>query len=243
MARPLRIVFPGALYHVTARSQERRPLFVDDSDRERMIEQLAKSLQRYQGRLYAYVLMSNHYHLLVETPGGNLSRLMQHLNTSYTVYFNRRHRRHGHLLEGRFQARVVEGTRYLLTLTRYVHLNPVKTATRRSLPLAERVTCLRAYRWSSYRGYTGLGGAEAFINYGPLTSLVAEGRKNKRQAYREFVESGLAGKDEELRAVLNLSSKAIGEESFCREMEVWHQERVAAQPDPSSVAGRRVEVG
>ncbi len=150
MARPLRIHYPGAVYHVTARGHERRSLFEDDIDRVRMIQTLAGSIGRYQGRLYAYVLMSNHYHLLLETLRGNVSRLLQHLNTSYTVTFARRHGRHGHLFVGRFKARLVGADQYLLSLTRYVHLNPVKVKKMRGHTVAERVKSLRAYGWSSY---------------------------------------------------------------------------------------------
>ena len=114
MARPIRIQYPGAIYHVTSRGNERKDLFQDEADREMMRRKLAVSLTRYQVRLYAYVLMRNHLHLLVETPRANLSRFMQHFNTAYTVYYNRRHRRHGHLLEGRFRARLVEASSYLL---------------------------------------------------------------------------------------------------------------------------------
>jgi REP element-mobilizing transposase RayT len=108
MSRPLRIRYPGAIYHITTRGNERKSLFQDDDDCRVMQPKLTSSLARCQVRLYANVFMRNHLHLLVETPRANLSRFMQHFSTSYTVYFNRRHQRHGHLLEGRFQARLVE---------------------------------------------------------------------------------------------------------------------------------------
>ena len=179
MARPIRIQYPGAIYHVTSRGNERKDLFQDEADREMMRRKLAVSLTRYQVRLYAYVLMRNHLHLLVETPRANLSRFMQHFNTAYTVYFNRRHRRHGHLLEGRFRARLVEASRYLLQLTRYIHLNPVKIKRVGRLPLGEKIELLRQYRWSSYRGYAGLSEKEPFVDYGPLGAGLGEGKRDQ----------------------------------------------------------------
>ena len=121
MARPLRISFPGAIYHVTGRMlgswrDDRDALFRDNRDRERFLERLGQSVEDHEGRLYLYCLMSNHYHLLLETPRGNVSRLMQSVTTGYTVYFNRRHQRHGHLFDGRFKSELVSGDEYLLKL-------------------------------------------------------------------------------------------------------------------------------
>jgi len=148
MARPLRLEFSGALYHVTARGNERKSLFFSNNDRELLRQKLAASVARYQVRLYAYTFMNNHFHLLVETPRGNVSRFMQHLNGSYTTFFNCRHQRHGHLFEGRFKARLVDGTTYLLRLTRYVHLNPVKVAALHGRTVEEKIKQLRTYQWS-----------------------------------------------------------------------------------------------
>ena len=126
MARPLRLLYPGACYHVTARGNERKPIFRDDTDRRRFLERLAAVVARYRLVLHAYVLMRNHYHLLVETSEGNLAAALRQLNGVYTQDFNRRHRRAGHLLQGRYKALVVEKDSYLLELTRYIHLNPVR---------------------------------------------------------------------------------------------------------------------
>ena len=128
MARPLRIIFPGAWYHVTSRGQERRPIFLDDRDREHFLELLEVMVSRFRVRVHAYVLMDNHYHLLLETPEANLSRAIQWLNVSYAAWFNCRHRRSGHLTQGRFKAILVEQTAWALELSVYVHLNPVRVA-------------------------------------------------------------------------------------------------------------------
>jgi putative transposase len=243
MARPLRLEYAGAIYHVTARGNERKKLFYGEEDREILRQKLAASVGRYQVRLYAYTFMSNHFHLLLETPRGNLSRFMQHLNGSYTSYFNRRHRRHGHLFEGRFKARLVDETGYLLRLTRYVHLNPVQIAKIRGWSLEEKVKYLRRYAWSSYRGYASLEKHEAFVDYGPLGHLIGEGKSSEMSRYRRFVESGIARTDEELAEAMSLSSKAIGGQEFCREVEEQHEEQLQRVSDPTQVSMRRVEVG
>src|SRR5215831_9751891 len=125
MARLLRVPFPGAIYHVTVRGNERRLLFKDEADRKRFLSQLMESSQLHSARLYLVCLMPNHFHLLVETPCGNLSTFMARQLTAYAVYFNRRHQRVGHLTQGRYGAQLVEGNEYLLKLSRYIHLNPV----------------------------------------------------------------------------------------------------------------------
>jgi len=127
MARPLRIYVPGAWYHVTARGNERRDIVRDDSDREGFLSRLAAMTERFRLSLYAYVLMGNHFHLLVEPSEDNLSRAMQWLDVSYSQWFNRRRQRSGHLFQGRFKSIVVDWQRWGLDLSRYVHLNPVRT--------------------------------------------------------------------------------------------------------------------
>ena len=126
MARPLRLDHAGAVWHLTSRGNERREIFREDEDRERFLRILAGVVKRFRWRVHAYVLMGNHYHLLVDTPEPTLSRGMKHLNGVYTQNFNRRHRRVGHLLQGRFKAILVERESHLLELTRYVVLNPVR---------------------------------------------------------------------------------------------------------------------
>ena len=126
MARALRLLFPGAYYHVTCRGNERKAVFRDDTDRSVFLEKLKKSIEIYGVRLHAYVMMDNHFHLIVETPGGNLSEFMRHFNIVYTAAFNRRHKRVGHLYQGRYKAILIDQESYLLELTRHVHVNPVR---------------------------------------------------------------------------------------------------------------------
>ena len=217
----LRLEYGGAIYHVTVRGNERKNLFRSDADRLRFVEKLAECVHEHHIRLYAYVLMSNHYHLPFETPRGNLSAFMHQFNTSYTVYFNRKYGRVGHLLSGRYKAPVVEGDEYLLKLTRYVHLNPVKIKAVRMLPLEERLKELCGYRWSSYPEYAGLRKQCEWVDYGPLRELVGRG---KAQAYRRYVEGGVAKTDEEMQEVLTRSRKGIGAEGFCRWVETKYRE-------------------
>ncbi|MBU0679454.1 MAG: transposase [Verrucomicrobia bacterium] len=241
MARALRVQFEGAIYHVTSRGNERRAIFRTDADRSRFCETLAENVKAHHIRVYAYVLMTNHYHLLLETPRANLSAFMQQFNGGYTGYFNRRHRRSGHLYGGRYKAKLVEGDEYLLNLTRYVHLNPVKIRRMDSLSVEERQKALRAYRWSSYRAYAGLGEKQEWMDYGPLSELTAQGRKKRETVYRQYVEGGLAKTDEELREAIKRSTKAIGLETFCRWAETAYRDLAQEQGPPLDVAMRTVE--
>jgi putative transposase len=168
MARKLRVEYEGAIYHVTVRANGKGDLFADDRDRRYLLERMAAAVETYRVRLYQFCLMSNHFHLVVETPGGNLGQFMQGVLTGYGVYYNRRHGSHGHVTQGRYGARVVEGNEYLLKLSRYVHLNPVKLVRERSKSLAERVEGLRKYAWSSYPSYAGLAPRNTFVCYDPI---------------------------------------------------------------------------
>ena len=133
MARQLRIEYPGAWYHVTSRGNERGSIFRLDKDRTRFLKTVAESAELFRVEVHCYVLMSNHFHFLLRTLESNLSRFMQRFNTAYTRYFNLRHRRSGHLYQGRYKAIVVEADEYLLEVSRYLHLNPVKLKKNRLL--------------------------------------------------------------------------------------------------------------
>ena len=126
MARPLRLEFAGALYHVTSRGNERKPIFLDETDFDGFSQILSEVCERYNWVIHSYCLMNNHYHLLVETPDANLSKGMRQLNGVYTQWFNRKQRRVGHLFQGRYKAILVEKDAYLLELSRYIILNPIR---------------------------------------------------------------------------------------------------------------------
>jgi len=187
MTRPLRILIPGAFYHVTCRGNERRAIYRDDRDRSLFLEKLRGSLATYDVELHAYVLMSNHFHLLVATSKGNLSEFMRHFNISYTAAFNRRHRRVGHLFQGRYKAILIDQDNYLLELSRYVHLNPVRIKGYRGRSAGERRRYLARYRWSSLAGYTKAANQQGWVRYGRVLGQIGGSRKR----YAAFVGEGL----------------------------------------------------
>lgn len=182
MARPLRIEFPGALYHVISRGNERRYIVRDDTDRKKRLYWLQRTIETYGWRLHAFVLMTNHEHLFVETPQANLSAGMQFLNGSYTGYFNRRHRRSGHLFQGRFKGHLIEEDGYFVEVSRYIHLNPVR---------AEIVASPEDWCWSSYLGYQQAGRALPWVTYGRVLGAFGSDLRQTRRAYAQFVRAGL----------------------------------------------------
>jgi hypothetical protein len=185
--------------------------------------------------------MPNHYHLLVSTPRPNLSAGMQQFQTSYTAWFNAKHQRIGHLYAGRYKAPLVEDERYLLKLTRYIHLNPVMTPRFKDQSIRQRTEALRQYRWSTYRSYAGLTQPMDWIAYAPLPEVAASGHRSRTQAYRRYVEVGLARDDNELREAMERSSKAVGSEAFCRWVEGIHTAAAARRRHPEDIAMRRTE--
>jgi REP element-mobilizing transposase RayT len=182
MSRPLRLEHPGALWHVTSRGNERREIFRDDPDRELFLETLGRVVAMFRWRLYAWVLMNNHYHLLLETPEPNLSRGMRQLNGIYTQRFNRRHGRSGHLMQGRFKGILVEKEAHLLELCRYVVLNPVRAGAARSA---------RNWRWSSYRATAGNAPSPGWLEMDGVLSLFGGRPAAARERYRRFVSDGI----------------------------------------------------
>lgn len=209
MARPLRVEFPGARHHVTARGNERRNIVRDDQDRRHFVDLLAELPSRFGLRVVAWVLMDNHYHVLVETPEGPLSRAFQWLNVAYSVWFNRRHERSGHLFQGRFKSVLVDESKWL-EVARYIHLNPLRVAAMRlgkpdrqvqrtpaardpgAALVGKRLAHLRQYPWSSYRAYAGLMAMPDWISADALTGLaVGQTRTEALRALRTYHEEPL----------------------------------------------------
>ena len=182
MARPLRIEFPDAIYHVTARGNERRPIVHDDVDRRKFLVILGKAAQRFRWSVTAWVLMSNHYHLVVQTPEPNLSRGMHWLNSTYAGWFNRRHARCGHLFQGRFKSFLIEKETYLREVVRYVVLNPVR---------AGIVALPELYSWSSYRASARIDRAEVWLDTDTLLGLFDRDVDAARHSYADFVKAKL----------------------------------------------------
>src|SRR2546423_7334566 len=191
MARALRIEFEDALYHVCARGNDRGDIFRTDADRARFVQLLEHSAQRFTGEILCFVLMGNHFHLVVRTRCPNLSRWMHWLIVSYSVYFNRRHHRSGHLFQGRYKSFLVEDGEYLLALSRYVHLNPVRGSYLGRGTPAERRKRLRAFKWNSYPGYAGLTKSFPLVEEMTVLDQLAGGTRAARLNYRRFVEEGL----------------------------------------------------
>jgi REP element-mobilizing transposase RayT len=158
MARPVRIEFENAAYHVTARGNDRQSIFRDDADRRRFLETLGQACERFGLVVHAYCLMPNHYHLLASTPRANLSRAVGWLQTTYCIRYNRRHARDGHLVQGRFKAHLIDADAYAKRLVRYVHLNPVRPRDRRKPVPVERRKFFENYAWSSHRAYASSRG-------------------------------------------------------------------------------------
>jgi REP element-mobilizing transposase RayT len=182
MARPLRIEFPGGLYHVTSRGDRREAIYEDDDDRARFLEVLGDVAEGANWLCHAYCLMTNHYHLGIETPDGNLSKGMRQLNGVYTQYSNRRHGRVGHLFQGRYKAILVDRYAYLLELARYVVLNPVR---------AGMVEDPGQWPWSSFNAVMGQADHPAWLVTDGLLSQFGEERGVARRRYRRFVMEGL----------------------------------------------------
>lgn len=245
MARHLRVEFPGAIYHVTCRMigdsrLEQSRLFIDDKDRERFIACLADRVEQYGIRLYMFVCMTNHFHLVFETPEGNCAKFMQSLSTAYTVYYNLRHGRHGHLLDGRYKAKLVEGDEYLLSLSRYVHLNPVRVGAIKEQPLAEQIRYLRLYPWGTYQSYIGERKALDFVEYTPVLAEMSGKRRHWPKRYREFVETGLVKEDKNFKVVLKESPRNIGGEGFRAWIDELYQDMIEHHRRPEDAAFRRI---
>ncbi len=224
MTRPLRLTYEGAVYHVTVRGNARCAIFETDADRERYLFALAESMQRYEVHCYLFCLMTNHVHLVIHTPRGNLSQFMQRLQTAYTVWFNRRHHRCGHLFQGRYGASVVTEDEYILKLSRYVHVNPVFVAEHAEKSKQERVKVLRSYAWSSYRGYIGLTQPLDFVTYEPVLAMMDTRTQRQKAVYRRFVEAGIQDIDTAFIDAKKRSCFCIGSDEALEGVAAQHKE-------------------
>ncbi len=204
MARPLRIQYPDAVYHVTCRGNERQAIFKDDADRNRFLQILTRSLNIYTVKLHTYVLMTNHFHLLVETPLGNLSEFMRKFNITYTSYYNRRHKRIGHLYQGRYKSILVDKNEYLSVLSRYIHLNPVRLKSMEKVPAKEKIRTLTRYGWSSLPGYLLRRKRESIVDYRLVLSDYGGDNDRARKAYRKALY-------EDMAAGVNIHDNVLGQ--------------------------------
>ena len=233
MARPLRLEFPGAIYHVTTRGDRREPIFLDDEDRRTFLRLLEREVAQQGWLLYAYCLMGNHYHLMLETPEPGLGRGIGRLNGVYTQAFNRRHKLVGHLFQGRYKAIVVDRDSYLLELCRYVVLNPVR---------ASLVEGPELWPWSSYSATVGTAPAPYWLAVAEVLRLFGKGHTAARRAYARFVADGadtpspwkelagqmFLGEDTFLEQMQNLAAAQPGED-------VPERQRRLVRPDQETI--------
>ena len=206
MARPLRIEYPGAVYHVTSRGNEKKPVFKDEADRQNFLNTLQHVNKRYNWICHAYCLMTNHYHILIETPEGNLSIGMRQINSVYTQLFNKRHGRTGHLFQGRYKTILIQKDSHLLEVCRYVVLNPVR---------AKMVEKPDDYAWSSYLATAGRAKPHPCLTTDWVLKQFSGKRGKAEQEYRKFVSWGIGQKTiwTEVRG-----QALLGEEGFMDKM-------------------------
>jgi putative transposase len=202
MSRPKRINLPGCVYHIMCRGNRSETVFADDKDKDKFLEYLIQYIEPFEMRIHAYCLMDTHLHLMIESRKPNLSEFMRRLLTAYTVWFNRRHRTCGHLFAGRFKSLVVERGEYLVSVSRYIHRNPVE---------AGMVDEAEDYPWSSMRIYAGKV-QPGFV----YTREILHWFGNKRRKYIKFVRDGL---DSEIKSLI-LSQRFMGSEEFAKRMNI-----------------------
>jgi REP element-mobilizing transposase RayT len=220
LARPLRIEYPGALYHVTSRGNEKKDIFRSKKDREKFLSYLSSAWERHGAVFHAYCLMSNHFHLMVETPLGNLSRIMKHINGSYTTYFNVRHKRAGHLFQGRYKALLVQADTYAAELSRYIHLNPVR---------AKVVRSPEEYQWSSCRQY--LEGTEPpWLSTSLVLGYFGTGDGDRRRNYRDYLFEAI-GKESRDPLADSVASTILGTDDFVRDIREKYLEEKKSDRD------------
>lgn len=207
MARPPRIQFPGAFYHVIVRGNQQQDIFVDDQDKVEFLERIKRYKEKCGFILYGYVLMTNHVHLLIETPKTPISKIMQLINFTYTQYFNKKHAKVGHLFQGRYKSFLCDRDEYLLGLVRYIHLNPVR---------AKMVKEPHKYRWSSHNDY--IKGRNSFIDTDRVLRLFSERPSQASILYRDFVGQPIGYERDE--SIYNaVGQQILGDDSFIEKIE------------------------
>jgi putative transposase len=191
MARPLRIEYAGAYYHVMNRGNRRQVVFTEPQDYELFLERLGQFGRQFEVTLLCYCCLPNHFHLYLRTERANLSRFMQSLLTSFTISLNRRHDSNGHVFQGRFKAHLVENPAYGAEVSRYIHLNPVRAKALRPASVSARRQALRTFAWSSYSACIGLSAPLAWFDPAGLLSDWGTSRRVQMRRYGQYVEEGL----------------------------------------------------
>ena len=234
MARPLRIEFPGAGYHVTSRGDRREPIFVDDEDRHGLLQVVAQALSRFDAEALSYCLMGNHYHFVLHTRQANLSLLMRHINGVYTQSFNRRHNKVGHLFQGRFKAILVDRDAYLLEVCRYVDLNPVR---------ARMVRKPEAWAWSSYRAHVGQAVAPEWLDteglHAYLLGRPVRTAADRRRAADRYARLVASVPDASLWDSVLRQQIYLGDEAFVERMQALAEPRNSTDVDIPKIQRRK----
>lgn len=230
MARPLRIEFPGAVYHVTSRSAQHQPVFIDDEDRQNLLKVVAQTLSRFDAEALCYCLMDDHYHFVLRTRQANLSLVMRQLNGVYTQIFNHRHNAAGPLFRGRFKAILVDCNAYLLEICRYVDLNPVRARLRRKP---------ETWAWSSYRAHVGLAAVPAWLDtaglHGRLLERPARSAADRRSAAKRYATWVAAAPKTRLWDGALRKQIYLGDEKFVKRMQSRAAEGNSTDRDPPKV--------
>jgi REP element-mobilizing transposase RayT len=219
MARKPRIQFEGAFYHVITRGNQRQKIFRGEEDYRQYLEILARYKNLYKYRLYAYVLMNNHVHFLIETRETPLSKILQGINQSYTAQFNRKYKTMGHLFQGRYKAILCDRDSYLLSLIKYIHLNPVR---------ARLIKNPEEYAWSSHRAYIKPG-SKSIVDEDQVLRMFSEDKGKARRLYQAYVSDGIAVKKENIYSTID--KRILGDERFA--------ESVMEKCDASIEPGRK----
>lgn len=219
MPRKPRIEFEGAFYHVIARGNQRQNIFNDESDCQKYLQLLNIYKKRYNYSLYAYVLMSNHVHLLLETKDVPLSKILQGIHQTYTMHFNRKNKTVGHLFQGRYKAILCDRDAYLLALLKYIHYNPVRTGI---------VTTPDKYLWSSHHAYSGKTKPNGLVDTGQVLSMFSEDKPLGRKLYHEFMNEGETVKTQEVYATID--QRLQGDEAFVELVQQKYAGEVSKEP-------------
>lgn len=208
MARPLRIEYPGAFYHITSRGNARQDIFKGDSERIKFLSYLESATKRYGAVIHVYCLMGNHYHILLETPLGNLSQIMHHINGAYTTYFNIKRQSSGHLFQGRYKAIVIDANEYAAELSRYIHLNAIR---------AGIVDSPEQYRWSSYRCYVGKEKIPKWLKLNFILGYFDKRKSIAKKKYHKFV-NVLVDKEYDSPLTGTVASTILGGSDFVKDL-------------------------
>lgn len=230
MARPLRIEYPNAFYHVIQRGTEKRDIFSTDEDNETFLSYINRAHLACGIFIHTYALMNNHYHLIMETPRANLSKAMHHINASYAIYFNTKTKRVGPLYQGRYKSILVQKDEYIHQLSSYIHLNPVR---------AEIVKDPVDYRWSSYRYFVSQIIPPKWLRVDLILTMFDTNPRKAKVLYRDFVLSGI---DKDKNIILNNTKEGciLGSDTF---LESIKRKFVNQREDPEIPVIRKFKMG